>query len=90
MGLDKLLQAWGCIFVVDSSASSRLTEAKEALKGIVQHDKMRGKPLLVFANKQDCDGAIGEDQLSQQLDPADMMGEHKRLLCVVGNVVWQG
>lgn len=69
--------------MVDASALDRLAEAKEALNGIVEHDKMRGKPLLIFANKQDYSGSIDEYQLSQQLDLNTILGEHRRLSRVV-------
>lgn len=71
--------------MVDASAVGRFGEAKEALSGIVGHDKMRGKPLLVLANKQDCEGAVGEEQVSRQLDLAEILGEnmrHSRVVCV--------
>ena len=66
-----LLQVSGSIFVVDASDHSRLTEAKEALNRVTEHDLMRGKPLLIFANKQDCEGAVNEEQLSMLLVPVD-------------------
>ena len=45
----------------------RLEEAKEALANVVQHEKMEGKPLLVFANKRDKEGAIDEVELRVRL-----------------------
>ena len=47
-----LSQCHGVIFVVDACSVDRLEEAKEALANVVQHEKMEGKPLLVFANKR--------------------------------------
>eukprot|EP00669_Euglena_mutabilis_P014488 TRINITY_DN9587_c0_g1_i1.p1 TRINITY_DN9587_c0_g1~~TRINITY_DN9587_c0_g1_i1.p1 ORF type:complete len:296 (-),score=91.46 TRINITY_DN9587_c0_g1_i1:157-1023(-) len=43
----------GVIFVVDSADSSRFEEAKDALWGILNDDRATGKPLAIFANKQD-------------------------------------
>jgi signal recognition particle receptor subunit beta len=54
----------GSIFVVDASDHGRVAEAKEALNRVLEHEQMRGKPLLIFANKQDLEGAMNEDQLS--------------------------
>lgn len=61
----------GSIFVVDASDHNRLTETKEALNRVTEHDLMRGKPQLIFANKQDCEGAVNEEQLSGILGPVD-------------------
>lgn len=69
--------------MVDASAVSRLGEAKEALNTVIEHGKMNGKPLLILANKQDCDGAIGGDQLRDQLDLNSILGDHRKLSCVV-------
>lgn len=62
-----LSQCHGVIFVVDASSVDRLEEAKEALANVVQHEKVEGKPLLVFANKQDKEGAIDEAELRARL-----------------------
>ena len=43
----------GCIFVVDASNGARLQEARDALATIYSHPRMRGKPLLLLANKSD-------------------------------------
>lgn len=78
-----VLQACGSIFVIDASAISKLGEAKEALNTVIEHSKMNGKPLLILANKQDCDGAIGGDQLREQLNLNSILGDHRRLSRVV-------
>eukprot|EP00667_Euglena_gracilis_P016726 EG_transcript_17530 len=43
----------GVIFVIDSADSTRFSEARDALTGILNDSRAAGKPLLVFANKQD-------------------------------------
>lgn len=68
---------------MDASDHSRLSEAKEALNGVTEHDKMRGKPILIFANKQDCEGAVNEDQLGMLLAPVDPQDELGKLSRVV-------
>ena len=68
---------------MDSSALNRLAEAKEALGMVVQHEKMRGKPLLVLANKQDCEGAMWPDQVGHQLDLTSLLEESGAVSCVV-------
>ena len=69
--------------MIDSNALNRLGESKEVLSGIVRHEKMRGKPLLIFANKQDSNSAISDHQINEQLDIQAILGEHKHLSNVV-------
>ena len=68
---------------MDACSQDRLPEAKEALNQVLEHDKMRGKPLLIFANKQDCDNAVSEGPLGEQLDLNAVLGENKKLSRVV-------
>ena len=71
------VQVHGLIFVVDSSSVDRLEEAKEAFSTITRHEKIKGKPLLIFANKQDLEGAINEDAIAQHLDVDTLLGENR-------------
>ncbi|KAJ3124937.1 ADP-ribosylation factor-like protein 13B [Nowakowskiella sp. JEL0407] len=48
-----LAEAYGVIYVVDSSDHSRINESKKVLHEIYNDPKLSGKPLLVLANKQD-------------------------------------
>ena len=41
------------IFVVDCNDRDRVNEVELQLRRILQEDDLIGKPLLVFANKQD-------------------------------------
>lgn len=41
------------IYVVDCSDHVRLEETSQELAELLQDDKLRGVPLLVYANKQD-------------------------------------
>ena len=77
------IQSYGSIFVVDASDLSRFAEAKETLIGLTHHDKMKGKPLLILANKQDSEGAVDKDQVSNELDLDRILGEHRNLSLVV-------
>ncbi len=70
-------QAYGVIYVVDSSAPNRLNESANALRGVMNHDRVKGKPLLVFANKQDLDNACTEVQVSTALGIGDIVPNEK-------------
>ena len=68
------MQIHGLIFVVDSGSIDRLDEAKEVFSAIAQHEKIKGKPLLIFANKQDLDEAIDDGTIADRLDLDTMLG----------------
>nr|CAH7713294.1 unnamed protein product [Callosobruchus chinensis] len=61
------VDAYGVIFVIDSSDYSRLNEAKMVLEEIVSSDRIAGKPLLVLANKQDYENALDEVDIIENL-----------------------
>ena len=71
------------IFVVDASSVGRFAEAREALNGVVQDEKMVGKPLLIFANKQDKDGAVDDSDLGARLELERLLGENREHSSVV-------
>ncbi|XP_047490289.1 ADP-ribosylation factor-like [Penaeus chinensis] len=56
------------VYVVDSSDSERLREAKEELEAILENEEVAGVPLLVIANKQDLPRALSVQQVSEGLD----------------------
>lgn len=65
-GQDKIRPLWrhyysgtqGLIFVVDSSDTARLEEARSELHKIINDREMKDALLLVFANKQDIPGRM--------------------------------
>ncbi|TPX62651.1 hypothetical protein PhCBS80983_g00287 [Powellomyces hirtus] len=61
-------EAYACIFVVDASDSERIPEAAEALEGVYSNERMKDKPLLILANKQDLPGALLSSQLFEALN----------------------
>jgi signal recognition particle receptor subunit beta len=48
----------GLIFVIDSSDTARLNEARSELHKIINDREMKDALLLVFANKQDIEGRM--------------------------------
>lgn len=60
-------EIYGIIFTVDSSNTDRVEEAESVLKDIFSDPKVSGKPILVFANKQDKKGALGETVIKEKL-----------------------
>uniref|UniRef100_A0A8C2ZWT5 ADP-ribosylation factor-like protein 14 n=1 Tax=Cyclopterus lumpus TaxID=8103 RepID=A0A8C2ZWT5_CYCLU len=46
------------VFVVDSSGRERLEEARRELENTLKSELLRGRPLVLLANKQDVNGAL--------------------------------
>ncbi|XP_071952197.1 E3 ubiquitin-protein ligase TRIM23-like [Antedon mediterranea] len=61
------LNTQAVIFVVDSCDSDRLEEAYDELASLMSEKQLRDAVVLVFANKQDVDGAVGIDVISERL-----------------------
>ena len=60
-------QVHGIIYVVDAAAQDRFEESKETLISTLESEGIAGKPVLVFANKQDLDGAASGPELTKVL-----------------------
>ncbi|XP_061588233.1 ADP-ribosylation factor-like protein 14 [Cololabis saira] len=46
------------VFVVDSTDRERLDEARRELENTLRSEQLRGRPLILLANKQDVSGAL--------------------------------
>ncbi|KAJ5105823.1 hypothetical protein NUU61_003170 [Penicillium alfredii] len=74
-GQDKIRPLWrhyysgtqGLIFVVDSSDTARLEEARSELHKIINDREMKDALLLVFANKQDTPGHLSPEDITNEL-----------------------
>jgi len=74
-GRDKIRALWrhfyqnqsALIFVVDCNDKERIEQAKDQLEAMLVEEKLQGKPLLVFANKQDLPGALSTSQVVEEL-----------------------
>ena len=55
----------GLIFVVDSNDRDRIHETKDELHKMLNEDDLRDAVLLVFANKQDIEGALSGEQIRE-------------------------
>jgi len=61
-------EVFGVVFVVDSCNNERLSETKDVLQKVIEHEKIAGKPFLIFANKQDKEGALLGEDVANVLD----------------------
>lgn len=66
-----LAEVHGAVFVVDASDPNRLEQSKFVLHEVLEDPHMRGKPLLVLANKQDAPGALSPEQMTGALGLTD-------------------
>merc|ERR1711862_1006754 len=53
------------IYVIDSSDTRRLEESSQELKELLSNNSLQGIPLLVFANKQDPQGAVSAEEITK-------------------------
>ncbi|XP_075764975.1 ADP-ribosylation factor-like protein 13B isoform X3 [Pelodiscus sinensis] len=72
-------EAYGIIFVVDSSDTERMEETRETMTEVLRHPRISGKPMLVLANKQDREGALAEADVIECLSLEKLVNEHKCL-----------
>ncbi|KAK5584038.1 hypothetical protein RB653_005645 [Dictyostelium firmibasis] len=56
------------IFVIDSCDRERIIDVKENLTVLCEHEKFKNSQLLIFANKQDKEGALTPRELTDILD----------------------
>ena len=61
----------GIIYVVDAADTERLAESKETLSKALASEGIPGKPILVFANKQDLPGCLSAADLSDRMGLLD-------------------
>lgn len=69
-------EVYGMIFAVDSSDVDRLIECRNVLNEIFKDPRVKGKPLVVFANKQDRENALDEKDISKKLDLPGLSEKH--------------
>ena len=76
------------IYVIDSSDVDRLSTSRSELLTMLSEDELAGVPLLVFCNKQDVEGALKPEEVSEQLGLAG--GEKGREWSVRGSCATKG
>ena len=64
----------GIVYCVDSSDRKSLCEARESLGELQERVDLKGVPLLVFANKQDINGAMTPKEVEDALNLHNFKG----------------
>ncbi len=70
----------GCAFVVDSSDDSRLDECADVFARTLRDPHLSGKPIVVFANKQDAPGAKSAEEVAVALGLTTLQNERHRVV----------
>ncbi|KIO20999.1 hypothetical protein M407DRAFT_245629 [Tulasnella calospora MUT 4182] len=68
------------VWVVDSSDRLRMGDCKEELHALLQEDRLAGASLLVYANKQDLEGAMSAAEIRDALDLNALTTHHWKIL----------
>eukprot|EP00457_Paulinella_chromatophora_P014110 gb/GEZN01014490.1/.p1 GENE.gb/GEZN01014490.1/~~gb/GEZN01014490.1/.p1 ORF type:complete len:249 (+),score=51.44 gb/GEZN01014490.1/:143-889(+) len=63
------------VLVVDSSDTQRIGLVRDELAKLLRHEDLNNTVILVFANKQDCKGAMSASRMAQAL-ALDTIREH--------------
>lgn len=94
-GQEKLRLLWkhyyvdakALVFVVDCTDRDRIDEVKEELRRLLEEEELKSIPLLVFANKQDRDGRMSVEEITEKLDLNALTGRewHIEGTCAVTN-----
>mmetsp|Transcript_15828 Transcript_15828/g.51669 ORF Transcript_15828/g.51669 Transcript_15828/m.51669 type:complete len:185 (+) Transcript_15828:74-628(+) len=69
----------GLIWVVDSSDRARLHDCKAELQLLLGQERLAGASLLVFANKQDIEGALSSEEIREVLQLDGVSTRHWRI-----------
>ena len=56
--------------MIDSADTARLDVVKREIEMLLGEEELKGAAILVFANKQDMPGAIGEAEIAEKLELA--------------------
>lgn len=84
------------IFVVDSSDRERMPRAAEELHKVIEDLELSHAPVLIFANKQDIEGAMSKDEVNEALNLQNVQESRKKDICFQacsarnGEGIWEG
>ena len=81
-GQDKLRCLWkhyysntdGIIYVVDSNDQDRMDDNADIIKNLCNEEELKNCPILVFANKQDLNGALSPSDVTKRLGMGYLKG----------------
>lgn len=69
-------EAYGVVYVIDAADTDRLSEAVAHLEEAMTHFGLKGKPWLLYLNKQDLPGAISATEFASKFKPPKGVAVH--------------
>ena len=66
----------GFIFIVDSVDKDRIEDASNEFKKLLNEEKLKSCPILVFANKQDLNGAFTSNEIIEKFGMNEIKGRN--------------
>ncbi|KAL4435158.1 hypothetical protein ABPG74_003651 [Tetrahymena malaccensis] len=66
------LESDAVIYVVDSTDKSKEDESMEEFQKLLKNEQLKNAVFLIFANKQDIDGAMTADQIAEKYKLSDI------------------
>ncbi len=82
--------------MIDSSDRDRVEKARDELNKVIDDMELTNAPILIFANKQDLDGVMNEEELRKRLDLQTLFDNKKKDICYqgcsakTGDGIWEG
>jgi small GTP-binding protein len=81
-GQDRIRALWdhyypgtdAVIYVVDSADTERLDQSANELHKMLEHDDLKNAHVLVYANKQDLNGAISPNEVAEKMRMSSLKG----------------
>lgn len=58
------MPCWSQVYVIDSADDKRFEETGQVLFELLEEEKLRNVPVLIFANKKDLDFALAPGDVS--------------------------
>jgi ADP-ribosylation factor-like protein 2 len=69
-------QTDGLVFVIDSADQQRMELAAKELHALLLEERLQGASLLIYANKQDVEGAIDIKEIAQIMNLKEIKTHH--------------
>ena len=62
------------VYVIDGTDEGRIKECNDSFQELLNEEKLKNIPVLVYANKADLQGCLGPDEIIEKLNMNDIIG----------------
>lgn len=78
----------GLVYVIDSYDRERFNDAMDEISCVMKEDELRDVPVLILANKQDIEGAMTPEEITQTIQDKKCMNDrHWKVFGVIAKCV---